>query len=106
MLRLSPSATVESLLPIEHPFGSSQPQLFDALWVRDREEIAPAELRALKTAAGAEQMRLSLGPDLSSPLSEQERQSSRHAVTGALFTGAKPDTRTCLTGLPVQRRSP
>ena len=48
----------------EHPFGSSQPELFDPLWVRDPEELAPAKPRALKAAAGAEQMRLYLGPDL------------------------------------------
>lgn len=48
-----------------HPFGSRQPALFDPLWVRDPIESDEVEKRPQKrVAAGGEQMRLYLGPEL------------------------------------------
>jgi len=48
-----------------HPFGSRQPVLFDPLWVRDPIESDEVEEHPhKKVAAGGEQMRLYLGPEL------------------------------------------
>lgn len=51
--------------PQPHPFGSRQPVLFDPLWVRDPVESDGAEERPPReVAAGGQQMRLYLRPEL------------------------------------------
>jgi transposase len=61
---LRPKAISQPLMH-SHPFQSRQPVLFDPLWVRDPIESDEIEERLpRKVAAGGEQMRLYLGPEL------------------------------------------